>query len=276
MDKSQIDKSQIDKSQVADPIADPLSQFRLDGKVALITGASRGIGAAIAQSYAAVGATVVLASRKLEGLEAIAATIRQAGGNVHAQAAHTGDEQAIDALVQATLDRFGRVDILVNNAATNPHFGPILEAETSHWQKTLDVNVLGYWRMIQACVPSMVAAGGGKIINVASIAGVRGQKNMGIYSVSKAAVIMLTQILAVELAADNIQVNALAPGYVRTRFSQAIWDDAERYAQLIQEIPQGRLAESSELIGMALYLASPASSFTTGATLVVDGGQTIL
>jgi NAD(P)-dependent dehydrogenase (short-subunit alcohol dehydrogenase family) len=276
MKSSHLGESKVGESKIAASIADPLSQFRLDGKIALITGASRGIGAAIAQSYAAVGATVVLASRKLEGLEAIAATIRAAGGSVHTQAAHTGDEQAIHALVQATLDRFGTVDILVNNAATNPHFGPILEAETSHWQKTFDVNVLGYWRMIQACVPSMRAAGGGKIINVASIAGVRGQTDMGIYSVSKAAVIMLTQILAAELAADNIQVNALAPGYVRTRFSQAIWDDAERYAQLVAEIPQGRLAESSELIGMALYLASPASSFTTGATLVVDGGQTII
>lgn len=256
-----------------DPITDPLSQFRLDGKIALITGASRGIGATIAQSYAAVGATVVLASRKLEGVEAIATTIRDAGGNAHPYAVHTGDEAAISALVSATLDRFGTIDILVNNAATNPHFGPILNAEVSHWQKTFDVNVLGYWRTAQACVPAMRVAGGGKIINVASIAGVRGQANMGIYSVSKAAVIMLTQILAAELAPDNIQVNALAPGYVRTRFSQALWDDSARYAELVQQIPQGRVADSHELIGMALYLAAPASSFTTGATLVVDGGQ---
>jgi NAD(P)-dependent dehydrogenase (short-subunit alcohol dehydrogenase family) len=260
---------------VADASADPLSQFHLDGKVALITGASRGIGATIAQSYAAVGATVILASRKLDGLESIAATIRQAGGKAHAQAVHTGDDDAVAALVEQTLGRFGALHILVNNAATNPHFGPILQAEPSHWQKTLDVNVLGYWRMARACVPAMTAAGGGKIINVASIAGLRGQANMGIYSVSKAAVIMMTQILAVELAPVNIQVNALAPGYVRTRFSQAIWDDPTRYAELIQQIPQGRVADSNELIGMALYLAAPASSFTTGATIVVDGGQVI-
>jgi NAD(P)-dependent dehydrogenase (short-subunit alcohol dehydrogenase family) len=259
---------------VADSITDPLSQFRLDGKIALITGASRGIGAAIAQSYAAVGATVVLASRKVEGVAAIATTIREAGGNAHAQAVHTGDDAAVTTLVEQTLERFGKIDILVNNAATNPHFGPILEAQPSHWQKTLDVNVLGYWRMAQACVPVMRAAGGGKIINVASIAGLRGQSGMGIYSVSKAAVIMLTQVLAAEVASDNIQVNALAPGYVRTRFSQAIWDDPARYAELVQQIPQGRLAESSELLGMALYLAAPVSSFTTGAILVVDGGQT--
>lgn len=253
--------------------ADPLAQFRLDGKIALITGASRGIGAAIAHCYAAVGATVVLASRKVDGVESIAATIRAAGGKAHAHAVHTGDDAAIAELVQETLARFGTINILVNNAATSPYFGPLMNAEPSHWQKTFDVNVMGYWRMAQACVPAMRAAGGGKIINVASIAGLRGQAGMGIYSVSKAAVLMLTQVLAEELAPDNIQVNALAPGYVRTRFSQAIWDDPARYAELVQQIPQGRLAETSELTGMALYLASPASSFTTGATLVVDGGQ---
>jgi NAD(P)-dependent dehydrogenase (short-subunit alcohol dehydrogenase family) len=258
---------------LADSISDPLSYFRLDGKIALITGASRGIGAAIAQSYAAVGATVVLASRKIEGVEAIATTIRKAGGKAHAHAVHTGDDASVTTLIEETLERFGGIHILVNNAATNPHFGPILEAQPSHWQKTLDVNVLGYWRTAQACVPAMRAAGGGKIINIASIAGLRGQAEMGIYSVSKAAVIMLTQILALELAPDNIQVNALAPGYVRTRFSQAIWDDPTRYAELIKQIPQGRLADSNELIGMALYLAAPLSSFTTGAVLVVDGGQ---
>jgi NAD(P)-dependent dehydrogenase (short-subunit alcohol dehydrogenase family) len=258
---------------LADPLIDPISQFRLDGKIALITGASRGIGAAIAQSYAAVGATVVLASRKLDGVQAIATAIGKAGGSAHAQAVHTGDDGAVSALVQQTLERFGNIHILVNNAATNPHFGPILDAEPSHWQKTLDVNLLGYWRMVQACVPAMRAAGGGKIINIASIAGLRGQTGMGIYSVSKAAVLMLTQVLATELAPHNIQINALAPGYVRTRFSQALWDDPRRYAELIQQIPQGRLADSNELIGMALYLAAPASSFTTGATLVVDGGQ---
>ncbi len=260
---------------MADLIINPLSQFRLDGKIALITGASRGIGAAIAQSYAAVGATVVLASRKLEGVEAIAATIREAGGIAHAQAVHTGDEEAVTTLVQQTLERCGAIHILVNNAATNPHFGPLLNAEPSHWQKTFDVNVMGYWRMAQACVPAMRATGGGKIINIASIAGLRVQTGMGIYSISKAAVLMLTQVLAAELAPDNIQVNALAPGYVRTRFSQAIWDDPKRYAELIQQIPQGRVADSNELTGMALYLAAPASSFTTGATLVVDGGQVL-
>jgi NAD(P)-dependent dehydrogenase (short-subunit alcohol dehydrogenase family) len=260
---------------MVEQMLDPLARFRLDGKVALITGASRGIGAAIAQNYAAVGATIILASRKQEGVEAVAASIRAAGGKAHALAAHTGDDDAVAALVQESLSRCGSIDILVNNAATNPHFGPVLEAQSSHWQKTLDVNLLGYWRLIQACVPAMRAGGGGKIINIASIAGLHAQPGMGIYSVSKAAVIMLTQVLAAELAPDNIQVNALAPGYIRTRFSQALWDDPARYEKLVQQIPQGRLADADELLGMALYLAAPASSFTTGAILVVDGGQMI-
>jgi NAD(P)-dependent dehydrogenase (short-subunit alcohol dehydrogenase family) len=253
---------------------DPLAQFRLDGKVALITGASRGIGAAIAQAYAAVGAAVVVASRKLAGVEAVAAEIRVRGGQAHALAVHTGDEQAVAALVQTTVARYGGLDILVNNAATNPHFGPLLTATPSLWQKTLEVNLLGYWQMVRAVAPHLQARGGGKVINIASIAGLRAQPDMGVYSVSKAAVLMLTQVLATELAAENIQVNALAPGYVRTRFSQAIWEDAVRYADLVSRIPQARLAAPDELTGLALYLASPASAYTTGAIFVVDGGQT--
>ncbi|MEZ4865366.1 MAG: glucose 1-dehydrogenase [Caldilineaceae bacterium] len=249
--------------------------FDLTNKIALITGASRGIGEAIAHCYAAAGAKVVLSSRKQEGVTAAAERIRAAGGEALAVAAHTGDAAAVAALVARTVEHFGGVDILVNNAATNPHFGPLLTAEESHWDKILDVNVKGYFRMVQQCVPHMRARGGGKIINIASIAGKKPHPAMGIYCVSKAAVLMLTEVLAVELAADNIQVNAIAPGFIKTAFSRAIWDNPTLHSQLLEDIPQQRLGGVEELTGMALYLASAASSFTTGATIVIDGGQTI-
>ena len=247
--------------------------FDLTGKVALITGASRGIGEAIAKAYAAAGAKVVLSSRKQEGVDKIADQITAAGGSALAVAAHTGETTAVQILVARTVEAFGGIDILVNNAATNPHFGPIMTAEESHWDKILDVNVKGYFRLAQACAPHMRQRGGGKIINMASVAGKMPQPGMGIYCVSKAAVLMLTEVLAAELAADNIQVNAIAPGFIKTAFSRAIWDNPSLHDSVTQSIPQQRLGSTDELVGMALYLASSASSFTTGATIVIDGGQ---
>jgi NAD(P)-dependent dehydrogenase (short-subunit alcohol dehydrogenase family) len=173
------------------------------------------------------------------------------------------------------VDAFGGVDILVNNAATNPHFGPILTADESLWDKTLDVNVKGYFRMVQACAPHMAARGGGKIINLASVAGLAPQPGMGVYCVTKAAVLMLTEVLAAELAPQNIQVNAIAPGFVKTKFSAAIWSNPALNDATLAGIPQARMAAPEELTGAVLYLASAASSFTTGATLVVDGGQMV-
>lgn len=252
-----------------------LEMFDLTGKVALITGASRGIGQAIAEAYAAAGAKVVLASRKQASLDEVAEIIRSNGGEALPIAAHTGDDEAVNALVAQITEAYGGVDIVVNNAATNPHFGPTITAEDSHWDKILDVNVKGYFRVAKACLPSMKARGGGKIINIASIAGLGPQPGMGVYCVSKAAVLMLTQVLAAELAEDNIQVNAIAPGFIKTKFSSAIWGNPQFNEMVMKAIPQGRMAEPEELTGMALYLASAASSFTTGATMVIDGGQLV-
>jgi len=249
--------------------------FDLTNQVAIITGASRGIGQAIAAAYAQAGASLVLTSRKLENVGPVAEAIRAAGGRAIALAAHAGDQAAAEAVIQAALAEFGRVDILVNNAATNPHFGPLLTAEASHFDKIFEVNVKGYFFMIQAAAPAMQAQGRGKIINVASIAGINPGPWMGVYSVSKAAVIMLTKALAAELASANIQVNALAPGFVKTKFSAALWSNPTLSAGIGKLTPAGRMAEADELTGAALYLASDASSFTTGSVLVVDGGITL-
>ncbi len=249
--------------------------FDLTGKVALITGGSRGIGEAIAHAYVGAGAQVILASRKQAELDRVAADIAARGGEALAMAAHTGDAGAVQAVVDAGIERFGGIDILVNNAATNPHFGPIMTAEESHWEKILDVNVKGYFRTAKACLPSMRERGGGKIINMASIAGLEPQLMMGVYCVSKAAVIMLTQVLAAELAPFNIQVNTIAPGFIKTQFSKAIWGNEQMHRAVVKTIPQGRMAGPEELSGIALYLASAASSFTTGTVMLVDGGQKI-
>lgn len=251
------------------------ASFDLMDKVALITGGSRGIGLAIAQAFAVAGAKVVLASRRQEAVDEAAEIVRGVGGEVLAVAAHTGDSAAVTSLVERAADHFGGIDILVNNAATNPHFGTFLSAEDSHWDKILEVNVKGYFRVAKACVPLMRARGGGKIINMASVAGLEPQPMMGVYCVSKAAVLMMTEVMAAEVAADNIQVNAIAPGFVKTKFSQVLWSTPQIHDSLVQSVPQRRMADPEEIAGAAVFLASAASSFMTGATLVVDGGQLI-
>ncbi len=245
------------------------------GRVVVVTGASRGIGAALAGAFAAAKARLVLAGRKMEGLEAVAELIRGHGGEALPVACHTGRAADVQALADKARDVFGGVDVLVNNAATSPHFGPLLAAEESHWDKTFEVNVKGYVHLIRACVPLMRERGGGAIVNVASVAGMVPHTGLGVYGVTKAAVLMLTRTLALELAPENIRVNALAPGLIQTRFSEALWSTPEMRERALRSIPQGRMGQPDDLVGAVLYLASDAASFTTGSVLVIDGGQTL-
>ena len=193
-------------------------------------------------SLAGAGARVVLASRKLEGLEEVAARIRAAGGEAVAVACHTGRVADVQALVERAKETFGGVDVLVNNAATSPHFGPLLEAGDSHWDKTFEVNVKGYAHAIRAAVPLMRERGGGSIVNVASVAGMFPHGGLGVYGVSKAAVIMMTKTLAVELAPDQIRVNAIAPGLIQTRFCEVLWSSPEEHAKALRRSPRGAWA----------------------------------
>jgi NAD(P)-dependent dehydrogenase (short-subunit alcohol dehydrogenase family) len=253
----------------------PAPSFDLSGRVAGVTGASRGIGRAIAHAYAAAGARVALASRKQESLDRVAREIADAGGEPLPIACHTARADEVADLVAAVEEAWGGVDVLVNNAATNPHFGPVLTADEAHWDKTFEVNVKGYFQLAKACAPSMRERGGGSIVNVASVAGQVPYRGLGVYSVTKAAVLMLTRVLARELAGDDIRVNAIAPGLIETRFSEALWADPDVRDRVTASIPLGRIGRPEELTGIALYLASDAASYTTGAVFFVDGGESV-
>jgi NAD(P)-dependent dehydrogenase (short-subunit alcohol dehydrogenase family) len=252
-----------------------MSEFPLEGKVALITGASRGIGRAIALRFAQAGAKVVVSSRKQERVQAAADEIATAGGQALAIQAHVGQPNDVALLVARTVETFGRVDIAVNNAATNPHFGPLLTADEAQWDKILDTNIKGCFRVCKAVAPHMETQDGGKIINLASIAGLRPSPGMGIYGISKAAIIMLTKTLALELGPANIQVNAIAPGVIKTRFSQLLWQTPQIAEPILSHLPLGRFGEPEDVAGLALYLASPASDYVTGGVFLVDGGLSV-
>ncbi len=241
----------------------------LDGKVALVTGGSRGIGRAIAAAFVASGARVMISSRKQEVLDAAADAI---GGEIDVFAANAGDPEAADACVAATLERWGACDILVNNAATNPYMGPTIGIDLPRYDKTFQVNLRGPLAWTQAVHRAWMADNGGSVINTASIGGLSVEPSIGVYNTTKAALIYLTETLASELG-PAVRVNALAPGLVKTDLARALWEAAGD--QIAAGLPLGRLGEPSDIAGAALFLASDLSGWVTGHTLVVDGGALV-
>ena len=246
--------------------------FDLSGRVALVTGASRGIGEAIAKGLAQHGAEVVVSSRKQEACEAVAAEIAAAGGKAHAIAGHIGDLAALEALFARIDERYGRIDVLVNNAATNPYYGHVLDTDLGAFQKTVDVNIRGYFYASVFAGRRMRETGGGSIINVASVNAVRPGPQQGIYSITKGAVLNMTKSFAKECGPLGIRCNAILPGLIRTKFAGALIADEKQLAHYTGTHPLGRVGEPEELAGAAVFLASPAASYVNGEFLVVDGG----
>jgi NAD(P)-dependent dehydrogenase (short-subunit alcohol dehydrogenase family) len=242
-------------------------ELRLDGKVALVTGGSRGIGLAIAQALAAAGARVMISSRKPKALEAAAGTI---AGDASWYAANAGDPDGAEACVAATLERLGGLDILVNNAATNPYMGPLIDIGLSQADKTVQVNQRGVLVWTQVAWRAAMSERGGSVLNISSVGGMSSDGLLGYYNVTKAAVIHLTRQLAFELG-PGVRVNAIAPGLVRTDFARALWEGPGG-ARMAKSLPLKRLGEPEDIAGAAVFLSSPAASWITGHTLVVDGG----
>lgn len=249
--------------------------FNLDGKTALVTGASRGIGEAIARLLAEHGAHVIVSSRKLDGCQVVANAITESGGSAEALACHVGDLKAITQAFTHIRETHGALDILINNAAANPYFGHILDTDTAAFSKTVDVNIRGYFFMSVEAGKQMREHGGGVIVNTSSITGLQPGPMQGIYSVTKAAVISMTKAFAKECAPHGIRVNALLPGLTRTQFAGALFEHEEIYESAVATIPMARHAEPEEMAGTVLYLVSDAASYTTGECIVVDGGLTI-
>ena len=251
------------------------SLFDLSGKIALVSGASRGIGAAIAKLLARYGAHVIVSSRKQDECAAVAATIVAAGGKAEAFACHIGRMEDIGALFAHIRATHARLDICVNNAATNPYFGHVLDTDLGAFNKTVEVNIRGYFFMSVQAGKLMRDNGGGAIVNTASINAIQPGPMQGIYSITKAAVVNMTKTFARECAPLGIRCNALLPGLTKTKFAGALFEHEAIYKAAIDRIPLGRHAEPEEMAGTVLYLVSDASSYTNGECILVDGGITI-
>jgi NAD(P)-dependent dehydrogenase (short-subunit alcohol dehydrogenase family) len=255
-----------------------LSKFSLQGKVAIVTGGGRGIGKAVAQGFTKAGAKVAITSRKINDLEAAAAEIRVLGGEALPVQAHLAKVEEIKRMVGTVLGKFGRVDILVNNAGTSPAMGSVLDSDERLWDTVINLNLKGLYYTSQVVARVMKKQGGGRIINVASIDGFKPEPGVSIYSISKAGVRMVTQAFAAELAPYNIRVNAIAPGPISTKMLDSHWfhlppQEAQKAKEALGKLtPLGRVGEPEEIAGAAIYLASDASSYTTGAEIVIDGG----
>lgn len=249
-----------------------MPSFHLDGKIAVVTGASRGLGAEIARAFVEQGATVVLSSRKQDDLDRLAAelgTVRE--GSAVAISAHAGRPDDLGRLVDGTMERFGRIDILVNNAGTNPYFGTMMDADLGAWDKTFEVNLRGYFALTQLVWRAWMEEHGGAVLNIASTGGIRPSAGLGIYGVTKAGVIMLTRQLAKELG-GRVRVNCIAPGLFRTRFAEALWANEEILRRVLDNNPMGRIGDPPEIAGAAVFLCSDAASYVNGQVLVLDGG----
>ena len=252
-----------------------MNLFDMSGKVALITGSSRGIGRAIAERMAEAGAKVVISSRKAEACEEVAARIRAAGGDAIAQAASISDKAALRGLVDRTLAEWGRIDVLVCNAAVNPYFGPLLDITDEAFDKIMASNVRSNVWLCSMVIPQMAERKDGSVIVISSIAGLKGNTHLGAYGISKAADLQLVRNLAVEWGPSNVRVNAIAPAIIRTDFARKLWETPEIYEAAVRGYPLRRIGEPDEVAGPAIFLASKAGSFVTGHVLTVDGGMTI-
>jgi NAD(P)-dependent dehydrogenase (short-subunit alcohol dehydrogenase family) len=252
-----------------------MNLFDLTGKVAIVTGSSRGIGRSIAEQFAAHGAKVVISSRKLDACEAVVQAIRARGGEAVAIPANISDKAALQALVDRTRQAFGPVDVLVCNAASNPYFGPSGGISDDAFEKIMRNNVLSNHWLCQMVHPDMKARRDGAIVIVSSIGGLKGSTEIGAYCISKAADMQLARNLACEWGPDNIRVNCIAPGLVKTDFARALYEDPKRRAAAEARFPLRRLGEPDDIGGIAVMLASRAGAFITGQSIVADGGATI-